>query len=58
MALIPGGPMPSGLPNKAKAAVRQQFAEGKVGPRSWRRRSAPITARAPAPSTAPPTPTR
>jgi phosphogluconate dehydratase len=31
MALIPGGPMPSGLPNKAKAAVREQFAEGKVG---------------------------
>ena len=31
MILIPGGPMPSGLPNKAKAAVREQFAEGKVG---------------------------
>ncbi|GGB32995.1 phosphogluconate dehydratase [Sphingomonas metalli] len=31
MVLIPGGPMPSGLPNKAKAAVREQFAEGKVG---------------------------
>jgi phosphogluconate dehydratase len=29
--LIPGGPMPTGMPNKAKAAVREAFAEGKVG---------------------------
>ncbi len=29
--LVPGGPMTSGLGNKEKAAVRQQFAEGKVG---------------------------
>ncbi|PSJ19514.1 phosphogluconate dehydratase, partial [Halomonas sp. ND22Bw] len=28
MVLIPGGPMPSGLPNKAKAAVRERYAEG------------------------------
>lgn len=28
---VPAGPMPSGLPNKEKAAVRQLFAEGKVG---------------------------
>ena len=28
---IPGGPMPTGLPNKAKAAVRERFAEGKAG---------------------------
>ncbi|MFC3120499.1 phosphogluconate dehydratase [Agaribacter flavus] len=28
---VPAGPMPSGLPNKEKARVRQQFAEGKVG---------------------------
>lgn len=28
---IPAGPMPSGLPNKEKARVRQEFAEGKVG---------------------------
>ncbi|SEM56107.1 6-phosphogluconate dehydratase [Sphingomonas gellani] len=28
MILIPGGPMPSGLPNKAKAAVRERYAEG------------------------------
>ncbi|WP_445192845.1 phosphogluconate dehydratase [Sphingomonas sp. Tas61C01] len=28
MVLIPGGPMPTGLPNKAKAAVRERFAEG------------------------------
>jgi phosphogluconate dehydratase len=31
MILIPGGPMPSGLPNKAKAAVRERYAEGKAG---------------------------
>ncbi len=28
---IPAGPMPSGLPNKEKAKIRQLFAEGKVG---------------------------
>jgi phosphogluconate dehydratase len=28
MVLIPGGPMPTGLANKAKAAVRERFAEG------------------------------
>ncbi|QJQ96079.1 MULTISPECIES: phosphogluconate dehydratase [Halomonadaceae] len=28
---IPGGPMPSGLPNNEKARIRQLFAEGKVG---------------------------
>lgn len=28
---VPAGPMPSGLPNKEKARVRQMFAEGKVG---------------------------
>lgn len=28
---VPGGPMPSGVPNKEKARVRQLFAEGKVG---------------------------
>ena len=27
----PAGPMPSGMPNKEKASVRQQFAEGKIG---------------------------
>ena len=30
MVLIPGGPMRSGLANKDKAAVREQYAEGKV----------------------------
>jgi phosphogluconate dehydratase len=30
MILIPGGPMRSGLPNKAKAAVRERYAEGKA----------------------------
>ncbi len=29
--LVPGGPMPSGLPNKEKVRVRQLAAEGKVG---------------------------
>jgi len=29
--MIPAGPMTSGLPNKEKARVRQEFAEGKVG---------------------------
>lgn len=28
---LPGGPMPSGLPNDEKAKVRQDFAAGKVG---------------------------
>lgn len=28
---IPAGPMPSGIPNKEKARVRQQYAEGEVG---------------------------
>ena len=28
---VPGGPMPSGLPNKEKARIRQLFAQGKVG---------------------------
>jgi phosphogluconate dehydratase len=28
---VPAGPMPSGLPNKEKAHIRQLFAEGKVG---------------------------
>lgn len=31
MLFIPAGPMPSGIPNKEKARVRQLFAEGKVG---------------------------
>jgi phosphogluconate dehydratase len=30
MLLVPGGPMPSGLPNKEKQRVRQLYAEGKV----------------------------
>jgi len=31
MILVPGGPMRTGLANKAKAAVREAYAEGKVG---------------------------
>lgn len=30
VVFVPGGPMPSGLPNKEKAAVRQRYAEGKA----------------------------
>src|ERR1700704_2116273 len=29
---VPGGPMPSGVPNKEKARIRQLYAEGRVGP--------------------------
>ena len=29
--LVPGGPMPTGIPNKEKQRVRQLYAEGKVG---------------------------
>src|SRR5450631_3059255 len=28
---VPGGPMPSGVPNKEKALIRQRYAEGTVG---------------------------
>ena len=31
MIFVPGGPMPSGLPNKEKAAVRQRYAAGQTG---------------------------
>lgn len=30
VVFVPGGPMPSGLPNKEKARIRQLFAEGKA----------------------------
>ena len=30
MVFVPSGPMPSGLPNKQKALVRQRYAEGKA----------------------------
>jgi phosphogluconate dehydratase len=56
---IPAGPMTSGLPNDEKARIRQLYAEGKVGRAELlEAESPPITPRAPAPSTAPPTPTR
>ncbi len=29
--LVPAGPMPSGMPNKEKARIRQLYAEGRVG---------------------------
>jgi phosphogluconate dehydratase len=31
MLFVPGGPMPSGLPNKEKQRIRQLYAEGEVG---------------------------
>lgn len=31
IAFVPAGPMPSGIPNKEKVRVRQQFAKGEVG---------------------------
>lgn len=31
MVMVPGGPMPSGLPNKEKIRVRQEYTAGKVG---------------------------
>ncbi|MCF1439434.1 MAG: dihydroxy-acid dehydratase, partial [Shewanella sp.] len=31
MLFVPAGPMKSGIPNKEKAQIRQQFAQGKVG---------------------------
>jgi len=30
IAFVPGGPMPSGIPNEEKARIRQDFAEGKI----------------------------
>ncbi|MEJ0010415.1 MAG: phosphogluconate dehydratase [Alphaproteobacteria bacterium] len=31
VVFVPGGPMPSGIPNKEKARVREDFAAGKIG---------------------------
>jgi phosphogluconate dehydratase len=31
MMLVPGGPMPSGLPNREKSAARERFAQGEIG---------------------------
>ncbi|WP_286235785.1 phosphogluconate dehydratase [Thalassotalea sediminis] len=31
IVFVPAGPMPSGIPNKEKARVRQQFAKGEIG---------------------------
>ena len=54
----PAGPMASGLPNGEKAKVRQLYAEGKVGREELLDAEARrTTAAAPAPSSAPPTPT-
>ena len=59
MLLVPGGPMPSGLPNKEKQRVRQLYAEGQGGKDELlKAESASYHAPGPAPSTAPRTPTR
>jgi phosphogluconate dehydratase len=70
MMLVPGGPMPSGIPNREKAAARERFAQGERPPpgsaspraRSGRTRcstssAGPTTLPAPAPFTEPPTAT-
>ncbi len=55
---VPAGPMPSGLPNKEKARIRQLFAEGKASREELlEAESQSYHSPAPAPSTAPPTPT-
>lgn len=56
---VPAGPMPSGLSNEDKAKVRQRFAAGEIGQDALlEAEERPITAPAPAPSTARPTATR
>ena len=56
---VPAGPMPSGLPNGEKSRIRQLHAEGKVGREELLEAEAAVLplAPAPAPSTAPRTPT-
>ena len=60
MLLVPGGPMPTGLANKEKQRVRQLYRRGQGEPRrAARDRGGELPLRpAPAPSTAPPIPTR
>ena len=56
---IPAGPMTSGLPNDEKSRIRQLYAEGKVSRDELLEAEAKsYHAPVPAPSTAPPTPTR
>ena len=56
---IPAGPMTSGMPNDEKAKIRQLYVEGKVGRAELlEAESKSYHGPAPAPSTAPPTPTR
>ena len=57
---IPAGPMTTGLPNDEKAQGPPALCrgQGRAAPNCWRRSRNPITGPAPAPSTAPPTPTR
>ena len=54
---VPAGPMPSGLPNKDKAAARQLFAEKKSTKKKCSKSNRPlITALVPVPSMARPIP--
>ena len=56
---VPAGPMTSGISNDEKAKTRQLFAEAKSAAMRCLKAKWPLTtARAPAPSTAPPTPTK
>ena len=57
---VPAGPMPSGLPNNEKAQGAPGLRRGQGEPRraAGSREPRPTTRPAPAPSTAPPTPTR
>ena len=57
---VPAGPMPCGLPNTEKSKVRERYARraGRARRNCSTPRPAPIMRRAPAPSTARPTPTR
>jgi len=56
---VPAGPMPSGVPNKEKARIRQLYAEGKVGREALLESEAgSYHSAGHAPSTAPQTATR
>ena len=60
MILIPGGPMPTGLAQQGEGSGPRALCrgQGRRATNCSRPRSAPIIRRAPAPSTAPPIPTR
>ena len=55
---VPSGPMPSGLPNRRPRSASYTPRVRSAATRCWKPRASHITARAPAPSTGPRTPTR